>query len=505
MNHQLAVRLLTMALLCGFATSEFLGDWGNDRLAYGLDVYHPSLGRAHQATQGELTADHPYPAPLVNSAPYPLPHPLPPLSRLGKLDDGMHHPAPVVRQMGRKQTANSQRSNSHRNGVVAFDSGNTSPIEVQGRQDDRDAKSMADSRQATIQAWIKQLGADEFREREAATAALTRVGIPAMEPLERVLDHPDREVRDRATRILATIQKVHLERRLEQFLRGELLSSEAELPGWSRYRELVGDGDITRQYFVELQKHEYRLLAVLNDDPAEIAKTVAQRTAQLDASYRDPNERLEETSIAALLLLAGAPEVKVDDVTFVSLYYLCNNVGFYDAVKQGRQRATLQRLMAPWLTKAEWGTAYQALVLGLRYDVPEVMSIAKTILADRQNAATHVQRYAIEAVAKFGGKPELATLAPLLDDDTRLHARQIDGRSFETQMRDLALVASVYLVGLKPADFGFKHVAYHEEFVFVDSSVGFESEAQRAAAFKEWQSAKQKWETSDEEPATKNQ
>ena len=57
-----------------------------------------------------------------------------------------------------------------------------------------------------IQGFVKQLGSDEFNEREAATKRLKVVGEPALDALHKALTSDDLEVRRRARRIVAAIE-----------------------------------------------------------------------------------------------------------------------------------------------------------------------------------------------------------------------------------------------------------------------------------------------------------
>lgn len=56
--------------------------------------------------------------------------------------------------------------------------------------------------------WIKQLGADKFAEREAATKALIALGAEAEPLVKKALDNPDNEVRRRAARVMAALTPV---------------------------------------------------------------------------------------------------------------------------------------------------------------------------------------------------------------------------------------------------------------------------------------------------------
>lgn len=58
---------------------------------------------------------------------------------------------------------------------------------------------------AVVRAWVRDLGADQFAERRAATRRLTGLGRPAIDPVAAAADGSDLEVTNRGVEILSTI------------------------------------------------------------------------------------------------------------------------------------------------------------------------------------------------------------------------------------------------------------------------------------------------------------
>jgi RNA polymerase sigma factor (sigma-70 family) len=69
------------------------------------------------------------------------------------------------------------------------------------------AAAAADTEADRIDRLIRQLGSDDFTEREAATEALAKIGEPAYEPLLKALHSDDVEVRKRADGLLRAIEQ----------------------------------------------------------------------------------------------------------------------------------------------------------------------------------------------------------------------------------------------------------------------------------------------------------
>jgi HEAT repeat protein len=57
-----------------------------------------------------------------------------------------------------------------------------------------------------IERLVKQLGSDEFKEREAASNALGKIGKPALTALRKAAKDGDLEIRSRAARLILALQ-----------------------------------------------------------------------------------------------------------------------------------------------------------------------------------------------------------------------------------------------------------------------------------------------------------
>src|SRR5262245_58080713 len=63
------------------------------------------------------------------------------------------------------------------------------------------------SKDTDVEHLVKELGSDKFKEREAATNALVKVGKPALTALQKAAaDSDDAEVRARAARLILAIR-----------------------------------------------------------------------------------------------------------------------------------------------------------------------------------------------------------------------------------------------------------------------------------------------------------
>lgn len=71
------------------------------------------------------------------------------------------------------------------------------------------AEAEAPKDKKTPEEYVKQLGADKFADREAATKALIALGETAEPLVNKALEEPDNEVRRRAARVIAALKPVN--------------------------------------------------------------------------------------------------------------------------------------------------------------------------------------------------------------------------------------------------------------------------------------------------------
>ncbi len=121
---------------------------------------------------------------------------------------------------------------------------------------------------------IQQLGAAQFVQRENAEKQLRKMGLDVMESVAQAAKSSDPEVRLRASRLLVTLRKDSLMAMVERFRKGE----QEDLPGWSNFKEIVGEAEDTRKLFCDIFESEGDLLRPLEkDDLDETAQAALVR------------------------------------------------------------------------------------------------------------------------------------------------------------------------------------------------------------------------------------
>lgn len=315
----------------------------------------------------------------------------------------------------------------------------------------------ADAEEAEARELVRQLGADSFAAREKAARRLAEIGIAARGPLTAALEDVDAEVRVRARRILDYVLERDFQARLRAFSADTDGSRGYDLPGWDRYRQLIGDDAIARQLFVDMQRSESLLIEAAIATPQSAGKLLDARLQALradsfieDALFEQPRSAGQA---AALLFVGGDEGVPLSEAS-------CDYIGAFVRQQSFRQQASspsrfqapLRKLLGRWVGRYFGpGRAINQtnLFLAVEYNLPEGLSLAAAMTADPA-LDVHLRPYAILAVARFGGDDEIELLAPLLEDATLL--QQVDDR--QSEVRDVALAGLLYLTDQRPGDYG---------------------------------------------------
>ena len=141
------------------------------------------------------------------------------------------------------------------------------------------------------------------------------------------------------------------------------------------------------------------------------------------------------------------------------------------------------------------------MMLALQNNLKEGLDPALELLK-ADGMSQHFKQYAMLTVAKLGGKEHIPLIEPYLDDKTvcTTHTTMQGGKRtmYQTQLRDVALVAIIHLSGKDPKDFGFNRLVRGEPYLFNPGTMGFEKEENdekdeaRDAAFAKWREFQEK-------------
>ena len=343
------------------------------------------------------------------------------------------------------------------------------------------ADDIDDLRRAT--AWVEQLGHDQFADRERASAALILLGPAAKSALEAGRRSSNREIRYRSTKILRLITEIDFQRRLDEFSEDPDPERDYDLPGWKRFRDLVGATSATRSLFVLMQENERALMAATQREDHGMA-VLASRCGELRRQMQFGGTDVALGSVVAFLFVATDARINITPGIRSTLYAACASSSFQAGIESGAKREPLAALTEAWIGRDDMQPVLYALNLGLMYDLKGCLPKARAGL--KQPATPSDAIYACLCVAKFGDAADLPLVERYLENINICGQAQVNGRIIVTQVRDLALATAVTLSDQKYADYGFSRLQKRRREVFDLSSLGFPDESSRQQAISKW-------------------
>ena len=121
----------------------------------------------------------------------------------------------------------------------------------------------------------------------------------------------------------------------------------------------------------------------------------------------------------------------------------------------------------------------------MRFNLKEGLEPAVHLL-EQPGVMAHVKPIALLTIARFGGKEHLRVVAPFLDGTEVCGTIDVNGARYITQVRDVALFASLRLSEQEPKNFGFTRVPPNEQVFAQIANLGFRSASERDEAFRKW-------------------
>lgn len=337
---------------------------------------------------------------------------------------------------------------------------------------------------------VKQLGDEEYVVRETAAEKLTKIGLPARAALEVGSKDADREIRYRCERILALVRQTDFAQRLEAFSTDRDSDNDHGLPGWRRFRKLLGDDVASRALFVEMIKADPETLAEVERDPKAVGETLVQRLMQLQQTTLYQANQLPLGNIAALLFISIDDDVRLPTQGVQMMSSVLQQQSFHNVMQGGSRREILAKMLGLWIKRSDDFNLNQAMYLAMVHNIPEGLNLAERVLKKQGRntllAQPYIRQQAILAAARLGSAEHMPLIEPFLDDKSVVFAKQQNFFN-ETQLRDVALASLVLLSKQNLKDYGFEKAQLNPSTVLAVHTLGFETEEKRTAALKKWQ------------------
>ncbi len=338
---------------------------------------------------------------------------------------------------------------------------------------------------------VGQLGDDRFEVREEATRRLSQMGIETEPALQVAVHDPDPEVRMRARRILTTILSSDLERRLNAFADDVNDSHHYDLPGWSRYRKIAGSDRVARKLFVDMQRAESNLFRELDDGSVAEQQALENRVAEHFARQISRRRYTEENmaslgTAAAILFIASDGQLTINEQLGMQLNgIITSSAAFTSAVNGGAQSKVLRQMLGAWVSRDCTNMLLsQNLWLAVQFELKEaVPTAAKALL--QGNQPTNVAMPALTLIGICGDVSRMPSVEAAFKDSDMCW--QDNKQTFQTQVRDIALVVAIRLRKQNPKEFGFARFDSPSSFSYYNwTMMSFKSDTERTAAMKKW-------------------
>lgn len=355
-----------------------------------------------------------------------------------------------------------------------------------------------------IRVLIRSLGDESYSAREAATEKLLTYGLPALKIVEEGTKDADREIRYRCDRVRVLLREIDLQRRLEAFAADVKGEKDHGLPAWNQFSKLHGGTAEARQLFVDIFKAEPDLLKKIQfESSTQVADFVSMRVFQL-MQQQQMQQQISIGSLAGLLFVAADKDISLIDQTQQYIFNFCYQQSLRDAMSgPPEKQAVVRSLLGKLMSRAEGNVAYQALYIGMQFEMKESLDVARRMIDSRGAGNQHMMQIALPAMAKLGTVDDLPAMEELLEDKTVLFNFQQNNQRIECQIRDYALVSVLHLLAkskdqlkgtpLESGDlkaFGFDRLEPNPTQLYNPQSIGFISDDKRQEAFKKWNDAK---------------
>jgi hypothetical protein len=309
-----------------------------------------------------------------------------------------------------------------------------------------------------------------------------------------LLSVPDAEVRARARQVLNVVRETDFRLRLKAFESDTTGQLNHDLPSWDRFRREIGESREARDLFVAMQRAEANLLETLAENPKAAAARLPERCQVAQSALYVQMHMQDELqfpivtagTVAALLFVAGAEEVHVDDQDAIYMDSIIHFPNFEEELRNGLQSQNCRRLLGRWIAKnVTPSIAMQNLTLAFNFELKEGAELARRMLA-ANDGPVEAKPYALLAVGRFGTSEDV----PLLErffKDARVCVRHRGGfREVQIQVRDFALAVALHLTQQELKPYGLTHVQNNAQMLFLPNTVWFADEAARDAAFQKW-------------------
>ncbi len=353
-----------------------------------------------------------------------------------------------------------------------------------------------------VLAWIEQLSSTSYSQREQASLSLLAAGQGAIPHLQQSVESPDLEVALRSQRILSAIQTRIVLQRRAAFLEAEDPGDVAPF-GWKNFQQLVGDTQMTREFFLGMHEAEPELMLAAERRREDLTSLLSTRTEVLEESSFNQRQRgvinqpISSFSLASFFFLTTL-DTKRDRLVVQRITQLINYSDLRTKMSSTPQREILMLLLSKYVAKqlasenADAGTQARTLLpLALNYGIQGILPVAVDLLKQAEEGTAkldaNVITYAAITVGRFGKPEDVEILLPHIPDKRVCHTYTSGNERRQTYAGDVALVMCLHLLRQEPQRYHFDILSASSSTIYQQYTMSFVDDEHRQKSRDAWE------------------
>ncbi|MDX1963035.1 MAG: hypothetical protein SFX18_07770 [Pirellulales bacterium] len=364
---------------------------------------------------------------------------------------------------------------------------------------------------------VGKLGHPEYREREAASQELVKLGLGALKAIEEGRKNPDAEIVARCKFLNQTIRANDLKRRIELLADDKDGRIAKTLPLCATYVKICGKDENARKFYFELCKNHLQLLEYAANNPQTMGENFIDLINEIEK--RGKGDFSPETEVAALLLIAADEKIgpaieeanrqqpKGGDRNYLRLIGLLWTPKYEAVMMDANNGPYFRKLLFGWAKRLPEPLAMSSFlffiqdminkqVMNLKSDSDTLEFLMDLAVSTSARGLPYHKGVAMSlvAVASISKNDRIAFFEEeLFKDETTLEpvvGFDLNGAmkiKVETRACDYALAVCVKLSGQSFQDYGFDILGSHSDMFENWIYSGFTKDETRKAAFKKYE------------------
>lgn len=271
--------------------------------------------------------------------------------------------------------------------------------------------------EAEIAQLVEQLGSTKFKEREAATRQLQKVGQAALPLLREAMKSKDREVRVRAEQLVKAVEERIRKSVTLKFLRETDPIADYGMKGWKFASGIIGTTRKARELYLQIYEADPKLIGLIEEAPDRATAEVMLYAGRLSSSLMQGVDlTVGETSL--LLLTMYLPQIKESP----AMHNLVNAATFSGLFKReiilNPDETPARKIFGHWIANVNDVNASRAMLTAREAMIPESAELARRVLKQESDEGDWM--VALTLLMAFGGKQDVEMIETWLKDESVL-------------------------------------------------------------------------------------